>query len=72
MTGRRRAEAPSSQGPVSAVAFSLALMALANIAELAVIYSLMDGAIPAAALLIAVLGQFAAGAAATVAWMWAR
>ncbi len=72
MTGRRRAEASPSQGPMRAVAFALALMALANIASLAAVYDALRDVVPVAAVVVAVLGQFAAGAAATVAWLWSR
>ncbi len=55
-----------------AVAFALALMALANIASLAAVYGALRDVVPVAAVVVAVLGQFAAGAAATVAWLWSR
>lgn len=67
--GRRRAEPEPQLAPVRAVAFSLALMALANIATVAA----CRAAFPSWGwLLVAVLAQFAAGSAAAVAWMWSR
>ncbi len=73
MTGRRRAAAaPTPTGAVRAVAFALALMALSNIATLAAVHSWVADVAPAGWLLVAALGQCAAGSAATVAWVWSR